>query len=157
MPTPKQFKGTKFALAALLALTLNGGVNAAEIDSIHFSIPGGAGGGWDGTARGTGEALTKAGTIGDYAAMVVHTDSSLGSMADLMTAITPSSSTGVDSLALQVYLQIGKQLTSRRLRRCMPPTNGKPYARVMAGSRSSIQATNSSLFLSSRKPKSLRS
>ena len=29
------------------------------LDSIHFLIPGGAGGGWDGTARGTGEALTK--------------------------------------------------------------------------------------------------
>ena len=24
------------------------------VDSIHFLIPGGAGGGWDGTARGTG-------------------------------------------------------------------------------------------------------
>ena len=34
------------------------------IDSIHFLIPGGAGGGWDGTARGTGEALTKSGLIG---------------------------------------------------------------------------------------------
>ncbi len=34
------------------------------LDSIHFLIPGGAGGGWDGTARGTGEALTKAGLIG---------------------------------------------------------------------------------------------
>lgn len=38
-------------------------VYAAEIDSIHFLIPGGAGGGWDGTARGTGEALTKSGLI----------------------------------------------------------------------------------------------
>lgn len=34
------------------------------LDSIHFLIPGGAGGGWDGTARGTGEALTKAGSVG---------------------------------------------------------------------------------------------
>ncbi len=34
------------------------------LDSIHFLIPGGAGGGWDGTARGTGEALTKAGLVG---------------------------------------------------------------------------------------------
>ncbi len=34
------------------------------VDSIHFLIPGGAGGGWDGTARGTGEALTNAGLIG---------------------------------------------------------------------------------------------
>ena len=34
------------------------------VDSIHFLIPGGAGGGWDGTARGTGEALTAAGLVG---------------------------------------------------------------------------------------------
>ena len=34
------------------------------IKSIHFLIPGGAGGGWDGTARGTGEALTKSGLVG---------------------------------------------------------------------------------------------
>ena len=31
----------------------------AKIDKIHFLIPAGAGGGWDGTARGVGEALTK--------------------------------------------------------------------------------------------------
>jgi putative tricarboxylic transport membrane protein len=30
---------------------------------LHFVIGGGAGGGWDGTARGTGEALTKAGML----------------------------------------------------------------------------------------------
>ena len=30
-----------------------------EIDKIHFLIPAGAGGGWDGTARGVGETLTK--------------------------------------------------------------------------------------------------
>ena len=35
------------------------------LDSVHFLIPGGAGGGWDGTARGTGEALTKAGIVGN--------------------------------------------------------------------------------------------
>ncbi|MEL6235487.1 MAG: tripartite tricarboxylate transporter substrate-binding protein, partial [Pseudomonadota bacterium] len=117
------------------------------LDSIHFLIPGGAGGGWDGTARGTGEALTKSGlignasyenmsgggggkaiaylienaaslhntlmvnstpivirsltgvfpqsfrdltpvasTIGDYAALVVQTDSALSSMGDLISA-----------------------------------------------------------------------
>ncbi len=38
--------------------------SAADVDSIHFLIPGGAGGGWDGTARGTGEALTGAGIVG---------------------------------------------------------------------------------------------
>ncbi|MEM7442791.1 MAG: tripartite tricarboxylate transporter substrate-binding protein [Pseudomonadota bacterium] len=38
--------------------------DAPAVDSIHFLIPGGAGGGWDGTARGTGEALTGAGLVG---------------------------------------------------------------------------------------------
>ncbi len=37
---------------------------AAGMNKIHFLIPGGAGGGWDGTARGTGEALTKSGLLG---------------------------------------------------------------------------------------------
>ncbi|MEM6441271.1 MAG: tripartite tricarboxylate transporter substrate-binding protein [Pseudomonadota bacterium] len=48
------------ALAAALALP----ASAQDIEDIHFLIPGGAGGGWDGTARGTGEALTKAGLVG---------------------------------------------------------------------------------------------
>lgn len=30
---------------------------SSEVDEIHFLIPGGAGGGWDGTARGVGKAL----------------------------------------------------------------------------------------------------
>ena len=53
-------------LAGITAATLLvGTVQAApQIDSIHFLIPGGAGGGWDGTARGTGEALTAAGLVG---------------------------------------------------------------------------------------------
>ncbi|MEM8876564.1 MAG: tripartite tricarboxylate transporter substrate-binding protein [Pseudomonadota bacterium] len=118
-----------------------------KVDSIHFLIPGGAGGGWDGTARGTGEALTKsglagsatyenmsgggggkaiahlietndggvlmvnstpivirslqgvfpqsfrdltpiAGTIGDYAAFVVNTDSDITDFAGLLAAYT---------------------------------------------------------------------
>ena len=51
--------------AASLALAITGlSAHAADIDDIHFLIPGGAGGGWDGTARGTGEALTKAGLVG---------------------------------------------------------------------------------------------
>jgi len=39
--------------------------SAEELESIHFLIPGGAGGGWDGAARGTGEVLTKTGAIGN--------------------------------------------------------------------------------------------
>ena len=52
--------------AAAAALTLGTPAWAEEklAESIHFLIPGGAGGGWDGTARGTGEALTKAGLVG---------------------------------------------------------------------------------------------
>ena len=38
--------------------------SAQQVDEIKFLIPGGAGGGWDGTARGTGEALTKSGIVG---------------------------------------------------------------------------------------------
>ncbi|WP_440670707.1 tripartite tricarboxylate transporter substrate binding protein [Candidatus Pelagibacter sp. HIMB1483] len=38
-------------------------VNSIAIEKLHFVIGGGAGGGWDGTARGTGEALTKAGFL----------------------------------------------------------------------------------------------
>ena len=53
------------AVAAALGLALGtAGAHAADIESIHFLIPGGAGGGWDGTARGTGEALTKSGIVG---------------------------------------------------------------------------------------------
>ena len=144
----------KFVTAALgaaaLAFAAAGAAHAEghqKVDSIHFLIPGGAGGGWDGTARGTGEALTKsglvgaatyenmsgggggkaiahlietndggtlmvnstpivirslqgvfpqsfrdltpiAGTIGDYAALVVNTDSDIGDFAGLLAAYT---------------------------------------------------------------------
>ena len=57
-------------LAAVAAAAIVAGApvvaQAADkmIDKIHFLIPGGAGGGWDGTARGTGEALTKSAIVG---------------------------------------------------------------------------------------------
>jgi putative tricarboxylic transport membrane protein len=53
--------------AAVVALSFGSAAQAdghQVLDSIHFLIPGGAGGGWDGTARGTGEALTAAGLVG---------------------------------------------------------------------------------------------
>ncbi len=53
------------AAAASLSFTAPVTAQAEQIlDDIHFIIPGGAGGGWDGTARGTGEALTNAGLVG---------------------------------------------------------------------------------------------
>ncbi len=60
--------GRRALLAAAAALSLTGPAVAGGhqmLDSIHFLIPGGAGGGWDGTARGTGEALTKSGLVGN--------------------------------------------------------------------------------------------
>lgn len=56
------------ALIATAVATLGLGTPAFAdghqvLDDIHFLIPGGAGGGWDGTARGVGEALTESGLI----------------------------------------------------------------------------------------------
>ncbi|MFK7893623.1 MAG: tripartite tricarboxylate transporter substrate binding protein [Granulosicoccus sp.] len=62
--------GRRALIAAAVATMAFGSANVSAdghqlVDSIHFLIPGGAGGGWDGTARGTGEALTNAGLIGN--------------------------------------------------------------------------------------------
>lgn len=60
--------GRRALLAAAAAFAMAGSASAGGhqvLDSIHFLIPGGAGGGWDGTARGTGEALTGAGLVGN--------------------------------------------------------------------------------------------
>ncbi|EAR08298.1 tripartite tricarboxylate transporter substrate binding protein [Reinekea blandensis] len=60
------FRAVAIATAATLSLGLATQTLADDhaIESIHFLIPGGAGGGWDGTARGTGEALTESGLVG---------------------------------------------------------------------------------------------
>ena len=63
------FKMGRRVLIATAVATLGLGTAAFAdghkvLDSIHFVIPGGAGGGWDGTARGTGEALTGSGIVG---------------------------------------------------------------------------------------------
>ncbi len=61
--------GRRTLVAGAVALLGMAGtaVSAGEqvLEDLHFLIPGGAGGGWDGTARGTGEALTKAGLVGN--------------------------------------------------------------------------------------------
>lgn len=66
------YQNNKISRRRLLGLAFAGSLGmtiaitpaySAEINSIHFLIPGGAGGGWDGTARGTGEALTKSGLV----------------------------------------------------------------------------------------------
>lgn len=63
-----EFTRRAVIVAAAAAMSLGSSAMAGGhqvVDSIHFLIPGGAGGGWDGTARGTGEALTKAGIVGN--------------------------------------------------------------------------------------------
>lgn len=53
------------AAAVTLAFTNPAIADGHQVmDEINFLIPGGAGGGWDGTARGTGEALTASGLVG---------------------------------------------------------------------------------------------
>ena len=51
-----RFGATLFSFTLLMALLVSP-VSASEVKEIHFLIPGGAGGGWDGTARGVGKAL----------------------------------------------------------------------------------------------------
>ncbi len=55
-----------FAVAAISIASIGAAFADGHkvLDKVHFLIPGGAGGGWDGTARGTGEALTKSGLVG---------------------------------------------------------------------------------------------
>ena len=59
------FKFIKTIISALFAsiLLLSFTTGSFAIEKIHFIIGGGAGGGWDGTARGTGEALIKSGML----------------------------------------------------------------------------------------------
>ncbi len=59
--TRRAVLGSAAGLAALLSF--GAGAPAVAIEEIHFLIPGGAGGGWDGTARGTGLVLTQEGLI----------------------------------------------------------------------------------------------
>ncbi|EAS77101.1 putative tricarboxylic transport TctC [Vibrio alginolyticus 12G01] len=45
--------------ASIIAASFSFNALAADIEKMHFLIPGGAGGGWDMTARGTGDVLIK--------------------------------------------------------------------------------------------------
>ena len=60
MSNIKKLFSVLFSAILLFSATTTSSV---AIDKLHFVIGGGAGGGWDGTARGTGEALTKAGML----------------------------------------------------------------------------------------------
>ena len=107
------FSITRRAVIAATAATalFAGAATAAEeiVGSIHFLIPGGAGGGWDGTARGTGAALTAAGLVGSasyenmsgggggkaIAYLIENADSNQGTLMVNSTPIVIRSLTGV--------------------------------------------------------------
>ncbi|SDY47463.1 putative tricarboxylic transport membrane protein [Jannaschia faecimaris] len=113
-----KFSMTRRVLMAGLTATLSLGtafttVAQADghqvVDSIHFLIPGGAGGGWDGTARGTGQALVESGLIGSASYenmsgggggvaigyMIENADSQQGTLMVNSTPIVIRSLTGV--------------------------------------------------------------
>jgi putative tricarboxylic transport membrane protein len=52
--------GAKLATMVLMLTLLAVPAMSSEVKELHFLIPGGAGGGWDGTARGVGKALLDA-------------------------------------------------------------------------------------------------
>jgi len=64
---PIRRRGLVAAAGAVFAVGLAVGPAAAQDgtlpDSVHFIVPGGAGGGWDTTARAVGEALTTSGIL----------------------------------------------------------------------------------------------
>ena len=59
----KLIKSTISVLFSAILILSATTTSSIAIDKLHFVIGGGAGGGWDGTARGNGEALTKAGML----------------------------------------------------------------------------------------------
>ena len=60
MKNIKKLVSVLFSVILLFSATAT---NSIAMDKIQFVIGGGAGGGWDGSARGTGEALTKSGML----------------------------------------------------------------------------------------------
>lgn len=103
-----KIKSSLMAMGVATAMSFSG-IAAAQVDSIHFIIPGGAGGGWDGTARGTGEALTGAGLVENasyenmsgggggkaIAYMIENAESNMGTLMVNSTPIVIRSLTGV--------------------------------------------------------------
>jgi putative tricarboxylic transport membrane protein len=57
--TSLQFGAAVASLVLMLALLVSP-ASSSDVKELHFLIPGGAGGGWDGTARGVGKALLDA-------------------------------------------------------------------------------------------------
>jgi putative tricarboxylic transport membrane protein len=117
-------KSRRCRQSRLIAVCLSIGVlfsvsqSAYAIERLHILIPGGAGGGWDATARGVGEALTRSGLVprasyenmsgGDGSKAISH----LIETADRQTDTLMISSTPIILRSLQnIFPQSYKDLT----------------------------------------------
>jgi putative tricarboxylic transport membrane protein len=105
-----------FAAAALAFGAAFAAPASAEpkMDRVHFLIPGGAGGGWDGAARGVGEALVNAGLVGNASfenmsgggggkAMVYMIDNARSNHGTLMVNSTPMIIRGLNGEVEQTF------------------------------------------------------
>ena len=88
------------AVLVFLGISLGASQPVYAIERLHFLIPGGAGGGWDTTARGVGDALTRSGMLprasyenmsgGDGSKAIAHLIESAERQTDtLMISSTP--------------------------------------------------------------------
>lgn len=59
----RELKRIRYTCLVVLLLFVASATNSYAAERIHFLIPGGAGGGWDSTARGVGEALARSGIV----------------------------------------------------------------------------------------------
>lgn len=160
----EKFKLTRRLMLAATAATLSFGASAQAgndqvLDSIHFLIPGGAGGGWDGTARGTGEALTGAGLIGSasyenmsgggggkaIAYLIENAESNYGTLMVNSTPIVIRSLTGVfpqsfrdltmvaGTIGDYAAIVVGKDSPVNSMADLMAAFNANPNAVVIGG------------------------
>lgn len=99
----------KIFLIAFFFLGMASNLSAADIDKMKFLIPGGAGGGWDGTARGVGEALTKSGIVGQAS----YENMSGGGGGKAIGYIIENAKSNHDTLMVQSTPIIIRSLTGR--------------------------------------------
>ena len=103
--------------ASAVALGLALPAAAQTFEDLHFLIPGGAGGGWDGAARGVGEALTEAGTVGNASfenmsggggglAMTYLIDNARSNEGTLMVNSTPMVIRGITGEIAQTFRDV---------------------------------------------------
>jgi len=95
MKNLKKIVSVLFSAILLFSATTTSSV---AIDKLHFVIGGGAGGGWDGTARGTGEALTKAGMLKSASFENMSGGGGGKALAGLLSGETQIISTGLGEL-----------------------------------------------------------